>query len=245
MGFAGQAERSVGKREAVKVMPQEDGRSRILTAALEVFSTSGFEGSSLRRIADLAGVQHQLVVYHFKTKDALWRAVVASFFDQNESRFQLWLKNLEATGPAAALRGMVREFVRFTARRPEFHRIATFEGRSDNDRLRWLLKTYVRPYYEISMKLIRKAQIAGVARSGDPGQLHYAIIGLVTTSFVFAQEYRSMTGLEPFDAHEIEKTIDLACDFLGLPQRHPSRRAKRARSGRTPSVVQVAAKAGY
>jgi len=222
MGFEDQPGRGVGKRGTANVMPQEDGRSRIMAAALEVFSTSGFEGSSLRQIADLAGVQHQLVVYHFKTKDALWRAVVASFFDQNETRFQLWLENLEATGPAAALRGMVREFVLFTARRPEFHRIATFEGRSDNDRLRWLLKTYVRPYYEISTKLIREAQATGVARRGDPGLLHYSVIGLVTTSFVFAPEYRLMTGVEPFAEEEIEKVANLVCDFLGLPGRKVS-----------------------
>jgi AcrR family transcriptional regulator len=217
MRFEGQTERSVGRQEVLKVTQQEDGRSRIMTAALEAFSTSGFEGSSLRRIADMAGVQHQLVVYHFKTKDALWRAVVASFFDQDDARLRLWLKNLEAAGPAAALRAAVRAFVRFTAQRPEFHRIATFEGRSDNERLRWLLKTYMRPYYKISTNLIREGQAAGVARPGDPGQLHYAMIGLVTTSFVFAPEYRLMTGIEPFAENEIEKTANLVCDFLMLP----------------------------
>ena len=52
-----------------------DGRSRILVAALHVFATSGFEGSSLRQIARHAGEMHQLVVYHFKTKDELIAAM--------------------------------------------------------------------------------------------------------------------------------------------------------------------------
>ena len=60
-----------------------DGRARILAAALQVFATSGFEGSSLREIAAHAGVQHQLVVYHFRTKDALWREVVSSIFEES------------------------------------------------------------------------------------------------------------------------------------------------------------------
>ena len=75
----------------------------------------------------------------------------------------------------------------------------------------------MRPYFEFSTGLIRDAQAVGAARSGDPGQLHYAVIGLVTTSFVFAHEYRTMTGLEPFDPAEIEKIANLACDFLGVP----------------------------
>jgi hypothetical protein len=39
--------------------------------APEAFFTTGFEDASLRRIADGAGVMHQLVACHFKTKDAL------------------------------------------------------------------------------------------------------------------------------------------------------------------------------
>jgi TetR/AcrR family transcriptional regulator len=196
---------------------QEDGRSRILTAALDVFSTAGFEGASLRQIADRAGVMHQLVVYHFKTKEALWQAVITAILGDTAERFAAWQARRAADSPAEALRTMVRQFVLFTAGRPEFHRIVTFEGRADNARIRWLIETYIRPYFEFSTGLIRAAQAAGAARPGDPGQLHYAVIGLATHSFVFAHEYRATTGLEPFDPAEIEKVIDLACDFLGIP----------------------------
>jgi AcrR family transcriptional regulator len=203
-------------REAVVAPPQEDGRTRILAAALEVFSTSGFEGASLRQIADRAGVQHQLVVYHFKTKDALWKAAVSSFFEEDVDAMRARLARHRAEGPAAALRELVREFVHFTARRPEYHRIATFEGRTDGERLRWLLEEHVKPFYELSVELIRTAQAAGEARAGDPGQLHYAMIGLVTTGFVFAPEYRRLTGIDAFAPEEIEKVIGLTCDFLGI-----------------------------
>ncbi len=184
---------------------------------MELFSTSGFEGASLRQIADRAGVMHQLVVYHYKTKEALWRAVITSMLGDNGEVLAAWRARLRNSSPAEALRTIVREVVLFTARRPEFHRIATFEGRADNDRIRWLLETHVRPYFEFSTGLIRDAQAVGAARPGDPGQLHYAVIGLVTTSFVFAHEYRAMTGLEPFDPSEIEKVANLACDFLMVP----------------------------
>jgi TetR/AcrR family transcriptional regulator len=200
----------------IEAAPPEDGRSRILAAALEVFATAGFDGASLRQIADRAGVMHQLVVYHFKTKDTLWRAVITSILAESAERFAVWRAGLKADSPAQALRTLVREFVFFAAHRPEFHRIVTFEGRADNERIRWLIETYIRPYFEVSTSLIRAAQAVGAARPGDPGQLHYAVIGLVTQSFVFAHEYRTMTGLEPFDPAQIEKVADLACDFLGV-----------------------------
>ena len=205
----------------IQAAPQEDARSRILAAALEVFSTSGFEGASLRQIADRAGVMHQLVVYHFKTKQALWRAAVTSVLGDAGAQLASWRAREMTDSPARVLRTMVKEFVLFAARRPEFHRIATFEGRGDNERIRWLIEIYMRPFFEFSTGLIRAAQAVGAARPGDPGQLHYAMIGLVTHSFVFAHEYRAMTGQDPFDPADIERVADLACDFLGVPTPPP------------------------
>jgi TetR/AcrR family transcriptional regulator len=196
-----------------------DGRSRILTAALQIFAISGFEGSSLRQIARHAGVQHQLVVYHFRTKDALWREVVSSIFEESwkEQGLSYWAEQVRVQGAANALREMLRAFALFTAKRPELHRLLSFEGRADSERLDWLIETYIRPLYEISTAAIRAAQEAGMASIGDPGRLHYAVIGVITTSLVFSKEYERLTGLDPFSPPEVERTVELACGLLGLP----------------------------
>lgn len=195
----------------------QDCRSRIVAAALDEFSTSGFEGASLRQIARRAGVMHQLVVYHFKTKQALWRVAIGSILEDVAQQLEGWKARAQTESPARVLRAMVREFVLFSARQPEFHRIATFEGRSANERIAWLIDHTMRPAFVFSTSLIRQAQAVGAARPGDPGQLHYAMLGLVTQSFVFAHEYRTLTGLDPFAPAEVEKVVNLACDFLGVP----------------------------
>jgi TetR/AcrR family transcriptional regulator len=212
-----------------------DGRSRILAAALQVFATSGFEGSSLRQIAQHAGVQHQLVVYHFKTKDALWREVVSSIFEDSwrERGLSYWAEQVRIQGAAEALREMLQAFALFTAKRPELHRLLCFEGQADSERLDWLIETYIRPHYEISIAAIRAAQKAGVASAGDPGRLHYAVIGVITTSLIFSKEYRRMTGLDPFLPGEVEKAVELASGLLGLPvpkQRSPTSTRPRPKS---------------
>ena len=208
-----------------------DGRSRILAAALQVFAISGFEGSSLRQIAQHAGLQHQLVVYHFKTKDALWREVVSSIFEDSwrEQGLSHWADKVEVLGAAEALREMVRAFALFTARRPELHRLLSFEGQADSERLDWLIETYIRPLYELSTAAIQAAQKVGMASAGDPGRLHYAVIGVITTGIVFSKEYHRMTGLDPFSQAEVEKVVELACRVLGLPAAS-ERRPRLARS---------------
>jgi hypothetical protein len=112
---------------------------------------------------------------------------------------------------------MFHAFATFTARHPEFHRLLSFEGQVESERLNWLLETYVRPYYEISIAAIRAAQQAGVARPGDPGRLHYAVVGIITTSIVFEKEYSRMTGLDPLCSAEVEQVVNLACALMGSP----------------------------
>ena len=50
-------------------------RDAILEAAEQTFGTHGFEGASMRAIAELAEVAQALLHYHFKNKEALFEAV--------------------------------------------------------------------------------------------------------------------------------------------------------------------------
>ncbi len=193
----------------------DDNRTRVLMAAQEAFSTKGFEGVSLREIASNANVMHQLVVYHFKTKDGLWRAVMEFLLAQLRD-YRTRSGDLKHLPPGAALRLGVRSFVQFTAHCPQFHRIWSLEAQSDSPRSRWLIETYVKPQFESSIRLIRAAQQAGSARSGDPARLHYGFIGLVTTTFVFSREVRDVAGIDPFLPEEIDAVDRLAADFFGL-----------------------------
>ncbi|MGD9892561.1 MAG: TetR/AcrR family transcriptional regulator [Dehalococcoidia bacterium] len=49
-------------------------RDRILAAAVEVFGTDGYLGTSTRQIAAAAGLKHSLLFYHFSSKAELYLA---------------------------------------------------------------------------------------------------------------------------------------------------------------------------
>jgi|HubBroStandDraft_6_1064221.scaffolds.fasta_scaffold302217_2 AcrR family transcriptional regulator len=61
----------------IDIAPPADTRSRILDAALDVFSEHGFEGSTLQQIADRLGVTKAALYYHFRSKDDILGALVA------------------------------------------------------------------------------------------------------------------------------------------------------------------------
>jgi len=50
-------------------------RAEIVEAAREAFASLGYEGATMRRIADEAGVDSALISYHFGTKEQLFVAV--------------------------------------------------------------------------------------------------------------------------------------------------------------------------
>ena len=51
---------------------QRDTRKEILEAALDLFSQSGFAGTSMRQIARAVGVRESALYHHFPSKEAIF-----------------------------------------------------------------------------------------------------------------------------------------------------------------------------
>ncbi len=54
----------------------EKTQTRILEVALELFATRGFPGTSIRLIAEKAGISKGLIYHYFKNKQALLKAIL-------------------------------------------------------------------------------------------------------------------------------------------------------------------------
>jgi len=63
----------------------EDTRRRILETALEIFAAEGYEGTSTRVLAERAGVNLPAIQYYFGSKQGLYRAVIESIVQHNET----------------------------------------------------------------------------------------------------------------------------------------------------------------
>lgn len=80
-----------GQREGTEGQPPmsvESGkggtRQRILDVALELFTEHGYDGTSLREIAERLGVSKAALYYHFKSKDEILYELVGGFMAQIE-----------------------------------------------------------------------------------------------------------------------------------------------------------------
>jgi AcrR family transcriptional regulator len=73
--------------------PATTTRDRILDVARELFTDQGYEGTSLRQIADRLGFTKAALYYHFQSKDQLLEALLQPFSEMADEL----LSRLEAT----------------------------------------------------------------------------------------------------------------------------------------------------
>src|SRR3954463_2442137 len=62
-----------------EVSSAEDTRERLIRAAAQLFAEKGFEGASVKELAQEAGVNVSLVSYHFGGKEGLFKACLEQF----------------------------------------------------------------------------------------------------------------------------------------------------------------------
>src|SRR6059058_4737465 len=98
-------------------------RDAILAAALDEFAERSFDGATMRAIAARAGVTQPLLNYHFSAKDDLWRAAVDRLFASLDRVIAARAAGLRGVDEPTAAKLLVREFVEFSARNPQLHRI--------------------------------------------------------------------------------------------------------------------------
>jgi TetR/AcrR family transcriptional regulator len=176
---------------------EETTRERILAAALGVFAERGFEGARTREIAERAGANLGLIQYYFGSKQALWQAAVDRAFAELGEGVGGLLAPAESEDDLAQLERLVRGFVAFVARRPEFMRLMNDEGKCDSPRMRWLADRHVRPVFEAIQQLVARAQARGALPKVPPASLHYIVLGAAGLLFSQAPECTYVTGVDP------------------------------------------------
>lgn len=188
-------------------------RERIVAAAADLFSERSFEGATTRQIAAAAGVAQPLLNYHFRSKYELWKAAVDSVFERLNETLVERAAGLRGVDEVTSARLLVREFVTFSARSPQLHRIITQESKADSARMDYLVE-HVRPLYERTVAMFERLAAAGAIPDIPGPHLYYLLTGAGPTMFVLAPECRRLSGLEPTDDEVIEAHADAVCRLL-------------------------------
>ncbi|MDB6084012.1 MAG: hypothetical protein JWN43_1893 [Gammaproteobacteria bacterium] len=184
-------------------------RRAILDAALDEFAEKGFEGASTRNIADRVGIDHTLITYHFRNKEALWKAVAENSFESIESMWDAALPPDRKFKPAERVRAEFRTFLQFTMEHTAFHHFMLRENQGQSPRLPWLVKRLLHRTMDRVVPEIREAQAQGHLIEGDPVLLYYMLVGMTSVLSSLSGEMRLTMPHPPTDETSIQRYWEL------------------------------------
>src|SRR6266702_3967184 len=202
--MAKQAVRRERPRKRAEQQRSVETRDSILNAAIAEFAERGFEGASIRAIADRLGLQHPLITYHYRSKDILWRAAAEHAFAQIRAGWDSLAPENSDLPPLARLREEYATLFRYTVAFPEFHRFMRQESLSSNPRLKWVAETVLAPLLGRLIPQIVAAQKQGLLPAVDPILFHYMMVSLTATLSGFGPEMQVTRGLSGENAKVIE-----------------------------------------
>jgi TetR/AcrR family transcriptional regulator len=202
--MAKQAVRRERPRKRAEQQRSLETKVSILEAAIAEFARHGFEGASIRAIADRLGLQHPLITYHYRSKDILWRAAAEHAFAQIRAGWDSAIPDNSDLPPLARLREEYATLFRYTVAFPEFHRFMRQESLSNNPRLKWVAETVLVPLLGRLVPQIVAAQKQGLLPAVDPILFHYMMVSLTATLSGFGPEMQVTSGRSSEDKDVIE-----------------------------------------
>jgi AcrR family transcriptional regulator len=186
-----------------------DNRSRLLKAATDAFAEYGYEGASLRAIAETAGVSFQLIAYYFGSKEELWLATVDYLFE----RYLETGKGLGFTIPGNLLeqfRNHLRLLLTDMLQRPQLRKISIQEYLADSARyhnvirpkIKHLCDTLALPYFKEVVRL-------GIVEKFTAEEIALLWTGAVQNNVAYPYYVELMLGLPAGSPKSVERQVDL------------------------------------
>jgi TetR/AcrR family transcriptional regulator len=182
----------------------ERTKARILSAATDLFTKCGLNGTSLDDISKEAGVNRGLIYHYFKTKEFLFDQVLARPLAEYVQSHLEFLQYSEID--ADALREATRGFFYFLREHPEMVRLIawTLAMRRITPDLAQL--QFTRALYERAVTRIEEAKERGTIREGvDAQHLLITIIDLCVSWHLSRAEWVEKLSWQDRDSDELDE----------------------------------------
>ena len=176
----------------------------ILDAALEIFSSYGFRGSTVAQIADLADMSKPNLLYYFRRKEDIYIALL-------EKTLADWLeplKRLKAEGdPFTEIAAYIGEKLKMSRDNPKASRLFANELLHGAPAIGSFLSGPLKELVDEKARVIRNWITQGKIANVDPYHLIFSLWAMTQTYADFDVQIRSIIGDEDRRFADAERTI--------------------------------------
>jgi AcrR family transcriptional regulator len=199
------------KAEQAPAGRRGDTRVRIQQVALELFAEQGYEGTSLREIAERLGVTKAALYYHFKSKEDIVRSFTEDYFAQIDALIA-WGR--EQPRSARSTQEILDRYIAIVMDRGEVFRFlernqATLRSSEEDDTKQHRFAQFL-PRLNALLDIITGPDAPARPRVRAAA----AFFAASTSCHFFAQEAAGAHGVAGLDRAELRKLVlELATDI--------------------------------
>lgn len=194
-------------------------RERILSAAIDVFSSQGLGGARVDAIAARAGANKRMIYHYFGNKDQLFVHVLEEVYSHIRSHEkELHLDDLD---PESAMRELVRYTFDYYVENPHFIRLLNHENLYEAAHVRASpkIRDMNSPLIPQIGTILDRGVASGVFRDGvDPLHLYISIAGVgyfyVSNVFTLSTNFGRQLGTKEAIDERRHHVIDVVMSYL-------------------------------
>ena len=196
-----------------KTRIQKENETRILTAALDVFSENGFRGATLDRIASTASMSKPNLLYYFKSKEEIHVALLTGLLD-------VWLAPLREINPqgepADEIGSYIRRKLESSRQFPRESRLFANEMLAGAPHIGAFLQDELKQLVDEKAAIFQNWIDNQRLAPCDPRHLLFAIWSTTQHYADFSVQVRHVLGLQPGDVSYYDEAARmLETLFLG------------------------------
>ena len=190
----------------------KDTKERILTAALEMFSRKGYEGTNIRELTASLGLAKSSMYRHFESKEEIWNALLDEMIAYYAERFGSPERLPPVPDSLEALVAMTMRMVELTVRDERIvmtRKLLSIEQFRDARARALATKHFLTGLTEMFTHVFRGMMDGGLLRRDDPAMAAFAYTAPISALIHLCDREPEKTGealaqVEAFSRHFVK-----------------------------------------
>lgn len=201
---------------------REESRQAVLVVATELFSKRGYDAVALDEISEASGIRKNNLLYHFSSKEALWKEVVDRVFLQVDEYFNARGGGLISSS-WEGFENYARSYFEACWRFPAYMLIPMIEGVNESWRSDYLAERHLRQHV-----LNFEQYVSGLVRNGvippvNSIYLQNIFTGGAQSFLALAPLWRKTIDADTHQPAFIESYVDTLLSLLKAANQRPAR----------------------
>jgi AcrR family transcriptional regulator len=212
-------------------LPAKDRRAQLIAAAMRLFASQGFDGTTTREIAEAAGVNEAIIFRHFPSKEDLYWAVVSTQVEGAGRKQKMCEYLASGKSEREVLAGIAESLLDRDESDAALTRLLFFSALRNRELTDSFFRTYMADTYELLAEYFRKKVKAGRFRKLDAEVAARSFMGMIS-SHILVEELFGGSRYRRLPTGEIGRQLaDIWLNGVGQNLRNGS--AYNVHNGRT------------